>query len=88
MLVLPGLFPIEQVRMKSYLPGRKIYLAVTSGQHFVRVRIRLLVDCQLTVGKEWGIGVCGIVVSANASCSISVITVEQARQASSSMIRI
>ena len=31
---MPGPFPTVQVRMKSYRPGRKIYLSGTTGWHF------------------------------------------------------
>ena len=31
---LAGLLPIRQVRMKIYLPSRKIYLSQITGQHF------------------------------------------------------
>ena len=33
---LPGPLPIGQVRMKSDLPNRKIYLSWTTGRHFFR----------------------------------------------------
>ena len=54
---LPGTLPIGQVRMKSDLSDRKIYLSQTTGRHFFRA---LFVSWALPIRVQVRVGVTSV----------------------------